>query len=515
MFERIAVLILMVSGAAAQASEGPAPTPSELGATPQVALGAERLHTGDLHGARSILERVLEAHPDNLIAGILLAELVQQQQGQDLDRLEKDLRRVQELNPASPEPLRRLAQVLRDEEKLDRAETVIHDGLDAFPGQAELLHVLGTVKVKRGDLDGGLRLLQEAASTSPNNLNIQKDLGLALLEKGSNGKALMILGEVRDRIGTDPTVRRALYQIYTGLGDERHAAEELREAEHLEQRAERAATREKNLRELSDRIHELERTAAIKTPPDGTFVELWELYQRRGDKDWNLPRMEDLAGKHPESAEARAALGHVRRLQGNVQEAKTLFQGALEDVPDLHLALQGLFQIYLADGSADTLVLLGRTAVEKRPASSYAHLYLARALAAKLQNDDATASYRKALELDPENLDALLALANHLRAYGGPAEAHALMVRALVVAPKSPRVLMALGLVAFDDRDYEGAWNYLSQAEDLGGRHPQIFWKLGVLLSRQGYGNEAWDYWNRARKLDPRARPPEEMKPAG
>ncbi len=66
---------------------------------------------------------------------------------------------------------------------------------------------------------------------------------------------------------------------------------------------------------------------------------------------------------------------------------------------------------------------------------------------------------------------------------------------------------MGLGLIAFNARDDESAWNYLRRAENLGGRHAEIFWKLGTILSRRGFGDAAWRYWNQAKKLDPRTRP--------
>jgi Flp pilus assembly protein TadD len=66
---------------------------------------------------------------------------------------------------------------------------------------------------------------------------------------------------------------------------------------------------------------------------------------------------------------------------------------------------------------------------------------------------------------------------------------------------------MALGLIAFDEGDEESAWNYLLRAEDLGGRHADIFWTLGVILSRRGFEDAALRYWAQSQRLDPRKRP--------
>jgi len=73
--------------------------------------------------------------------------------------------------------------MLLDAGELDRAEEAIHDALDLFPEQPALLHVLGSIRIARGELDAGLRLLQNAATASPDNLRLQRDLGLALVRR--------------------------------------------------------------------------------------------------------------------------------------------------------------------------------------------------------------------------------------------------------------------------------------------------------------------------------------------
>ncbi len=502
----LALALLMAGPGSPQGAgaETPAAAPS---VTPQLTTAMERLKVEDLAGARVILDQLLENNPNNLIARLLLVDYMRQGEDPDLDFLDKELRRLQELSPDSPEPLRHLAHVFLEAGELDRAEETIQDALDLFPERPGLIHVLGNIRVARDELDAGLRLLEKAAAASPDNLLIRRDLGLALVKKGHNGRALMVLVEVRDLHGMDAGVRRALAELYRGVGDSLHADLEQREAEMLEEAEHNALLRKEVRRAMSVRIDELEQQAGEGTFAPGTFAELWELYQRRGDMEWNLPRMEELAHKNPESLEARAAAGNVLLSRGEARAAQEVFLAVLEDSPDSPQALQGLFRLFIRQQQPQKLLELGKQAVEKRPDSPYAHLYVARSRAANDDMEGAIAAYRKALELDPDNLDVLLALGNHLRNFGEYAEARALLVRALVVAPDAPRVHRALGLVAFADHDDESAWNYMRRAENLGGRHADIFWTLGTIMSRRGFGDAAWRYWNRAQKLDPRRRP--------
>jgi tetratricopeptide (TPR) repeat protein len=465
------------------------------------ALG--RMRVGDLASARGFLEQALAKNPNDMGAQLFLVELDLSEKSPDLQQVEAGLRRLYEMNPDAPEPLIHLARTLLDREQLDRAEAVVHDAIDAFPDRPELLHLLGTVRVRRGELDAGLRLLQEAAEAAPANVRIQRDLGLALVEKGLNGRALMVLGDVRDQDGRDPRVRRALASLYRTIEDAKHAEIEEREAERLEEGEKNAGIREENRRALSRRILTLEESARGSSPPEGAFAELWNLYQRRGDMAWNLPRMEELARKQPESTQARTALGRVLLARGEMEEAEKTLLAVVEELPDDNFALNGLFLLYTVQEKLPRLLELAERAVKERPDSSHAHLYLGRARFSNEQYEDATPAFRRALELAPDDLDVLLGLANHLRHFGGPAEANSLLVRALVVGPDVPRVYTALGLAAFEDGDDESAWSYLTQAENLGGRHPEIFWKLGTLHSRAGRGDDAWSYYTRAKELSP------------
>jgi tetratricopeptide (TPR) repeat protein len=503
-----ALLLPAAAGPRAQAPP-PAPRAATGGAlSPDVLAGLERMRFGDYQAAGEMFEKAMAENPDDIRVGLFLVEVLQRQQPVPFDRLEEELRRLQKRHAESPLPLLGLAKAYRDHGRLDKAEAICHEGLETFPEDANLLHVLGTVRVERGELDAGLRLLQRAAETAPEDRLLQRDLGLALVDKGLDGRALMTLGPLRETLSRDAKVRRALADLYRKAGSPEQAEAEEREAEFLEELNERRNRREENAHRLSVEIDGLEAAARGDAPPPGTFPALWNLYQRRGDMAWNAARMEELARLHSDSYEARAALGRALLAGGKPDEGEKVLRNVLERVPDDPLALQGLFLLYGNGVDKPELMVVARRAVEERPESASAHLFLGHAWLASEDAEKATEEYRRGLELDPENLEVLVTLANHLRIYGDPAEASSLLIRALAVAPDRPRVYMALGIAAFQDKDWESAWTYLTQAEDLGGRHPNIYWKLGTLLSRKGREKEAWMYWNLAKSLTPPGQEP-------
>ena len=185
-------LVLLLAGPAAQSPTGdsakaPAANPVM---SPEVATALERFQVDDLTGAREILDQFLKNNPEDLLARLLAVEDMRLEENPDLDLMEKEFRRLQNLSPGSPDPLRHLAETFLKAGEFDRAEETIHDALDLFPQRSELIHTLGNIQVARGELDAGLRLLEKAAAASPDNLIIQRDLGLALAQKGHNGRAL-------------------------------------------------------------------------------------------------------------------------------------------------------------------------------------------------------------------------------------------------------------------------------------------------------------------------------------
>ncbi len=345
---------------------------------------------------------------------------------------------------------------------------------------------------------------------------IQRDLGFALAEQGFSGQALKTLTNLRDRVPWDPKLRRALAELYRGLGKEELVAQEERLAGFFEASQVRAERRAENRRDLSRRIDALEEEAESEGPRPSVFAELWELYNWRGDMGWNLTRMEQLARRHLDLLDAQAALGRVLLARGAGQtligaasnqvstageEAERILLAVIDKQPDHDLALAGLFLMYGRRQDSARPVVLGERAVKERPGSAVAHVHLGRAKLVSNDREGAMAELRQALELDSTNLDALLTLANVLRRGGDPDAARPLLSRALVAGPAVPRVLMSLGLAAFQDGNDDIAWTFLIHAEDLGARHANLFTTLATLHSRRGFPNAAQAYREMARRV--------------
>ena len=95
--------------------------------------------------------------------------------------------------------------------------------------------------------------------------------------------------------------------------------------------------------------------------------------------------------------------------------------------------------------------------------------------------DEATSLFRRAVEREPANAEALLYLAGALASTGHPAEALPLFERALAAGPRSSMALNGLGLTRLAVGDRTGAAAALSESLRLDPEQPDVARTLAEL----------------------------------
>jgi cytochrome c-type biogenesis protein CcmH/NrfG len=90
------------------------------------------------------------------------------------------------------------------------------------------------------------------------------------------------------------------------------------------------------------------------------------------------------------------------------------------------------------------------------------------------QADQAIALFRKAVEREPANGEALLYLAGALASSGRPAEALPFFERALAAGPKSTMALNGLGLTRLAVGDRRGAASAFGESLRLDPDQPDV-----------------------------------------
>lgn len=115
---------------------------------------------------------------------------------------------------------------------------------------------------------------------------------------------------------------------------------------------------------------------------------------------------------------------------------------------------------------------------------------------------EARREFEKALELDPDNADALLNLSNLHALQGRTAQAERLIQRALQVDPNSVAALAQLAELRRRRGELEGATALYRQALEID-RQPFVYLGLGDVLQRAGRYEDALEAFRSVLELDP------------
>jgi predicted Zn-dependent protease len=196
---------------------------------------------------------------------------------------------------------------------------------------------------------------------------------------------------------------------------------------------------------------------ALELDPNLTVVRLRvaEMYLEDKDPVQAIPHLEFLLARDPNRPETRARLGQCRYLQGRSTEARELLEGVLGEMP----------------GDSQVLLYLARLDLDDRQATR------------------AEQRLRKALAVDPSELEAQFVLASALRMQGRDAEAEAELA------------------------DYNRQRTELERVDSLllaeartPSRDPQVAFEIGRLLLRIHRDPQAIHWLTEALDRDPNHR---------
>ena len=268
--------------------------------------------------------------------------------------------------------LARAAELLRTG-KAAPAEAECRRILGADPGQADALHLLGQIALKRDDTEAAAAWFQKAAERRPDGADIHYNLGTALMRLGRTGDAEPPLRRAAALAPAFAPARLNLGNCLRELGRLDEAAEAYRQAISIRPDYPQAQLN------LGSTLMELGEPAAaeacyreaIARHPDfaPALHNLGNLLRGRGELDQALALLSRAIETDPTFADAHNSLGNVYRDIGRMDEARSSYRAALGAQPDHARAHANL--AYITSHEADDPdvakmeTLLGREGIDR------------------------------------------------------------------------------------------------------------------------------------------------------
>jgi tetratricopeptide (TPR) repeat protein len=301
---------------------------------------------------------------------------------------------------------------LLEARKLEQAMARCQSVLQSYPGDVNILGLLGAVQGDSGQLKAAEKTLLEVIDLAPGFAKPYEDLGILLLQQKRAEEAIPVLEK---SVRLNPAVESAQFNLgkalaQTGRGKEADVA--------FEASFELSPTRK--MMALAAEHHKA-----------GRFEPAEKLCRQVLQHDRN-------------HVDALRMLGLLAAAAGELEECENLLRQVLTLAPDHVPAMFELGRVYKElDQYEDAIAILEKlTALQ--PNSAKAHFRLATALGPAARTEESVAAYQRCLELQPEHPGALLGLGHMLKTLGRQEEGVAAYLRCIELSPDNGEVYYSL-----------------------------------------------------------------------
>ena len=230
---------------------------------------------------------------------------------------------------------------------------------------------------------------------------------------------------------------------------------------------------------------------------------LADLYVLQGDLARAVTLYEQLLQAHGPSAQLSFNIGILYGRMGQFEAAVQALSRALEFAPDsvdIWLALGLTYEMTHELGQARTAYA---AAIDADPLNPKLYHHVARIELAQGRVEEAVQHYQRALNLAPDDLDAIIGLVRLWMTQRQFASAHRLLGEAMATLSRPAELYLMLGLV-YREADYPvEALRAFESAAQIRPDSAQAHFYMGAQLERLQRGFEARVQLRRAIELDP------------
>ena len=416
-----------------------------------------------------------DSDPENLLAVAQLTGLDIENKNFDaaLQRVDEQIHRM----PESPAAHFLKGQVYAARAQWDLAETSLRKAIALDSNFASAYDVLLSTLVASNHLHEAVILLDEW-----------------LLKKPDSIRALMLLGQLYDRLNESTKARDAYERLLSIKSDSPHAQNNL------------AVLYTERLGEL-EKGYELAQSARVLRPEDPAIADTlgWILY-KKGNYQEALTILSEAASKLADNPEVQFHLGMASYMMGKMDEARAAFARATASASNFSgkdEAQRRLSLLLVNDSDTPSRSDL-EAFLRQQPNDPFARTLLGESYERQGAFAEAAAAYEQAVELNPQLLSATARLAE-LNA--GPLKAAEKALdfakKARELAPNDPKIIGILGIAAYQTGNFQWAYSLLSESSRNLPDDPEILYNFGWAAYSVGKVDEAERWMRRILTLAP------------
>ncbi|MFQ5415886.1 MAG: tetratricopeptide repeat protein [Myxococcota bacterium] len=383
-----------------------------------------RFHSsqGNQEKANALIEQATVAAPDTARPFLILS--AHRDQNEDLAGALEAARRAAEIEPENEEAELRIAEVIieigvksQDDAKVAEGRKLVEDLLAENPEQPAALAIRAKVDLYEKKVDDAIAVLRTAVSQLPDWAQAHFLLGTALAMKGDHTGARSELARALEIDATLVQARRVLAQVHADLRENEYAVEEGR----------------RYLRERPDDVQ-------VRILVAQSLIRLGKTAQAERELA-AVPEAE-------RTAEIHYAYGRIAMGKRDFPAAKAHLVRALDDLPANHDILNSLYLLEREwNGDTSESVARIQKALAENPDNARLVLLEGNIALAQHRGEDAEASFKRAIDLAPDDLKAYEHLARFYSATGRLQEAIDTYEAAVAARPQAAQLYHLLGVL--------------------------------------------------------------------
>jgi putative PEP-CTERM system TPR-repeat lipoprotein len=440
-------------------------------AMPRLRRALVRIVLKDLEGAHDDIQALKSSTPRlpavNYASGLL--HFQQKRYVEAQAALEETLRQAPEFMPA----VFYLGATHYAQEHWEQAEQYLTRFWNAFPGSDEAGKLLGTVRLRKGDLAGAAAALEPILARDPDDPLTLNLLANVYLRRGQTEEGIEYLQKV---VALQPQSASSRAQLGLSLMME--------------------GDRDKGIKQLE---------TAIELDPQLQQAELMLILSHLQNREFDkaLEATEKFRTRQPKSPLPFSLSGIAYLGKGDEAKAREAFDQALQLAPGDPNSSYNLAALEMRKGAIDSAKALYQEVLKHHPGHVRTLLQLANLEAGQGKMQQAKVYLEEAMRAHPKALEPRTALARYYLHQGQPIQALSLLQEIQDLYPDTPGWLAMMGEAQLANRNPERALNAFQKLAQAQPKSAQAHYLLARTYAEMNDAQKLREELNEALALEP------------